>query len=160
MTETVERLVAALGCSGFVSFDFVVDEDTGQASLIEMNPRPIAATGLGSLFGHDPCAALLSRLTGTTPRKDVPRLPLDRLVALFPREVERDAGNLSRLTAATLHHDVPHDDPGVMAAYLKHLSRVHPTAMPDIRRALSRADCATQILSPGPIRPKEKPGRQ
>jgi ATP-grasp domain len=50
MEATATRLVAALGLSGFASFDFVIAEDGGGAFLIELNPRTIGTIHLGRLF--------------------------------------------------------------------------------------------------------------
>jgi Carbamoyl-phosphate synthase L chain, ATP binding domain len=62
MEATATRLVAALGLSGFASFDFVIAEDGGGAFLIELNPRTIGTIHLGRLFGHDLCGAFARHL--------------------------------------------------------------------------------------------------
>jgi hypothetical protein len=64
MTAAAERLVRALGFSGFCGLDFVIEAVTGAAWLIEINPRatPICHLPLGS--GHDLPAALHARLRG------------------------------------------------------------------------------------------------
>ncbi|WP_158743699.1 ATP-grasp domain-containing protein [Acidisphaera sp. L21] len=156
MQSAVEKLVAALGCSGFVSFDFILDEATGRASLIEMNPRPIATTSLGALFGHDPCAALLDHLSGQTAARVEADPAMPRCVALFPKEIERDPTRLDRLWAPTIHHDVPHDDPPVIAAYLRRLSLIHPGSIRAIARALSVALPSDGVASQ---RPEREPKR-
>jgi hypothetical protein len=122
MTGAARRLVAALQCSGFVSFDFIVDGD-GRAFLIEMNPRPIGSAHLGRLFGHDLALAFLRDEAGGGRS---PVLPATTAVALFPKELERDpSGRRMRNDPAVLH-DVPDDEPEVVAAYLRHLGAEHP----------------------------------
>jgi predicted ATP-grasp superfamily ATP-dependent carboligase len=135
MAETARRIVAALGCSGFVSFDFMLDETTGRAALIEANPRPIGTTHLAALYGHDACAPLLARLADQ-PVPVQPEIAGPPLIALFPKEIERDPQNLSRLHAAPLHLDVPSGEPAVMALYLRRLGQIHPGRMAEIVEAV------------------------
>jgi ATP-grasp domain len=140
MADTARRLVAALGCSGFMSFDFMLDETTGRAALIEANPRPIGTTHLGRLFGHDPCAPLLACLTGEQPIPVRPPIAEPRVIALFPKEMERDPHNLQRLQADGIYHDVPTDEPAVIKTYLQRLAGIHPKEMPAIREAAAAAE--------------------
>jgi hypothetical protein len=143
MADTARRLVAALGCSGFMSFDFMLDETTGRAALIEINPRPIGTTYLGGLFGHDPCAPLLACLTGKRLIPVESKIEGPRMVALFPKEIERDPHNLRRLRGDGIYHDVPSDEPAVMAMYLRRLGRIYPKDLPAIVEAI-------EAVEPGP----------
>ncbi len=115
----------------------MLDEATGRAVLIEINPRPIGTTHLGELFGHDPCAPLLACLTGERTVTASPRIAGPRRIALFPKEIERDPHNLQRLRAGAIYHDVPADEPAVMALYLRRLRRIHPAAMASIMEAVA-----------------------
>src|SRR5208283_3465570 len=56
------RLLAGLGASGFVATQFLIDEQTGVAYLIEINRRIVPATHTGSLVGVDLAAALYAIL--------------------------------------------------------------------------------------------------
>ena len=146
MAETARRLVAALGCSGFMSFDFMLDETTGRAALIEANPRPIGTSYLGHLFGHDPCAPLLACLTGEQLVPVQLQTPAPKVIALFPKEIERDPKNLRRLSGDGIHHDVPSEEPAVMAHYLRRLGRIHPADMPAILEAVgTEMPSATEV---------------
>jgi Carbamoyl-phosphate synthase L chain, ATP binding domain len=116
-------MTAALGCSGFVSFDFMLDPDTGHAVLIEMNPRSITSSHLGGLFGHDICGALAGHLMGTPLPPVKPGLT-PAAVALFPKELERDAES-AYLKSPDVVHDVPRDDPALMVAYLQWLKAAY-----------------------------------
>lgn len=120
MADSARRLVAALGCSGFVSFDFIIDRD-GRPMLIEMNPRPVGSMHLGRLFGHDLGRAFLEGKPVPSDGKAHPRA-----VALFPKELERDPTGAIIDGRSEVHHDVAYDDPDVLAAYLAHLVREHP----------------------------------
>jgi hypothetical protein len=147
MADTARRLVAGLGCSGFLSFDFMLDEATGRAALIEANPRPIGTTHLGRLFGHDPCAALLACLSGQQTAPVEPPVAGPKVIALFPKEIERDPENLRRLRADGVYHDVPCDEPDAIAMYLRRLAHVHPDAMPAIREAVEAAGFETRVTT-------------
>jgi biotin carboxylase len=109
MEQVVRRLVAHFGFSGFGGFDFMVEHGSGEAYLLEMNPRLPNSGHLGEAFGHDLPGALYAALTGSPP-------PLvsdgHEVVALFPHEWWRDASSphLRRHFA-----DMPWDDPGLLA---------------------------------------------
>lgn len=124
MTTTVERLVEQIGCSGFVSFDFIIDS-LGRAHLIEMNARAIPATYLGRMAGGDVCAALAAHLAGEPAPRSIPLPAHPRKIALFPQELERDP-TLASLDDETVLHDVPFDDHKVLQRYVRRLSRIHP----------------------------------
>ena len=49
MEAHARALVARLGCSGFVSFDFVLGPSELDATLIEMNARPVGTVHLGRM---------------------------------------------------------------------------------------------------------------
>jgi hypothetical protein len=121
----------------------MLDETTGRAALIEINPRPIGTTYLGGLFGHDPCAPLLACLTGERLIPVESKIEGPRMVALFPKEIERDPHNLRRLRGDGIYHDVPSDEPAVMAMYLRRLGRIYPKDLPAIVEAI-------EAVEPGP----------
>ena len=106
MNAAVTRLVARLHLSGLWGVDFVLEESTGAAFLIEMNPRatPICHLPLGP--GHDLLAALCAQLSGTPPawRESIEQ----EVVALFPGEWRRHPAS-PYLSSA--HHDIPWDEP-------------------------------------------------
>ena len=138
MDAATRRLVAALGCSGLVSLDFILAPD-GPAVLIEMNARPVASGHLGRLYGHDVYAALLERCAGL-PAKPAP-VPVDppTVVALFPRELDRDPWSRAAETAGMLH-DVPENDPGAVTAYAAWLEARHPHDRARLREVLGLPD--------------------
>jgi hypothetical protein len=122
MNNTSAAMTAALRCSAFVSFDFILDEATGRAALIEMNARSVGATHLGALFGHDLCDAFSAMLSGTPIARPRPT-PEAAAVALFPKELRRDPDS-PYLKAADVFHDVPSDDPLLMEAYTRWLGKI------------------------------------
>lgn len=146
MAEAVRRFVAAQNCSGFLSFDFMLEPATGEASLIEVNARPIGTTHLGARCGQDICAPLLARLGDVPLREGLPQLAEARSIALFPKELLRAPGDPERLSAASLLHDVPYDDPPMLAMHLAKLRQAHPDAMPAILQSLRRAQAEGMLL--------------
>ena len=136
MEEAAKALVAELGVSGFVSFDFLVGDD-GRATLIEMNARPIGSGHLGARFGHDFFGAWLDALSG---RIGVlaSAMPVEapRSIALFPKEMRRDPDSPALAPGTEVIHDVPWDEPRVIAAYRDLLVRRHPDRAGAIGRRL------------------------
>jgi len=129
MNRTSATMTAALGCSGFVSFDFILDRKTGRAALIEMNPRSVSSTHLGAVFGSDICGALAAKLSGA-PSPAAPPVQTAEAVALFPKELERDPDS-PYLRSPHILHDVPKDDPALVEAYVRLLTAVHPAQAND-----------------------------
>jgi hypothetical protein len=114
MLEAVTRIVSALRLSGLAGFDFLIDEQTQAAYLIDVNPR---ATQIGHLSlgpGRDLPAALRAAVTGESVRER-PAVTTSDLIAFFPQEWMRDSGS-SLLRSA--HHDVPWDEPSLLQAGL------------------------------------------
>jgi hypothetical protein len=114
MQESAAAIIAALGYSGFASFDFMLD-GSGRAHLIELNPRPTPIAHLGERFGACLCRHLHAALTGEPGPAGEPR-GLPSKVALFPQEWVRDQG--SPHLAPGVFHDVPWDEPDLVEAYV------------------------------------------
>lgn len=100
--------------TGFASIDFIIEEKTDRAYLIEFNPRPVPVIHLGILGGVNLGAALFAGLSGQDwePQTIIEK---EQLVALFPQEWRRDPSseNLHKI-----YHDVPWDDPELIRAYI------------------------------------------
>ncbi len=64
MAAASERMIAALGASGFIGFDFMLENGTGAALLLECNPRPIQVCHLGARVGADLMGPLAAALAG------------------------------------------------------------------------------------------------
>jgi len=106
MTVAAERMVRRLGLSGVVGFDFMLDSQTGNAHLVEMNPR---ATQVGHLplgRGHDLPAALYAAVTGETICES-PKITENDTVALFPHEWLRSPESPFLQSG---YHDVPWEE--------------------------------------------------
>jgi ATP-grasp domain len=107
MTAAAEKMVRRLGLSGVYGFDFMLEAHTGDAHLIEINPR---ATQVGHLAlgpGHDLPAALYAAITGKAIRES-PKATESDTVTLFPHEW---LSNPASPFLQSSFHDVPWDEP-------------------------------------------------
>jgi hypothetical protein len=108
-------LVGSLRLSGFCGLDFVLEEGTGTAYLIELNAR---CTQLGHLVlpQHGDLAGLLSARLGAP---GVPQVesPIDReVIAFFPQSL---AWNPDSPYMQQCHHDVPWSEPALVRELLQ-----------------------------------------
>jgi hypothetical protein len=114
MAASCAAFVAATGASGFHGWDFQLEE-SGNALMIEHNPRPISISHLGYLLGDDLCRALATAC-GVTTGNLRSSAGGERHVALFPDEWKRDP--LSPMLHETFH-DAPWDDQPLFTALLQ-----------------------------------------
>jgi biotin carboxylase len=105
-------LFESYGLNGYAGFDYMVDE-AGRAFFIEINPRIMPTGHFSDCFGVDLTAAFLAGVSGEPAPAQSP--PTHEFVALFPSEWMRDADSPYLRTA---WHDVPWDDPAVLAAMI------------------------------------------
>ncbi|HVW76025.1 MAG TPA: ATP-grasp domain-containing protein [Alloacidobacterium sp.] len=114
MREAGRRLAKELKLTGFFGLDFMIEDATGYAYLIELNPR---CTQLGHLpFAHGTLAgALVAQLTQQQ-QKSASSLQLkDETVAFFPQAI------LWNPQSPYLHsgyHDVPWEQPQLVRELL------------------------------------------
>jgi Carbamoyl-phosphate synthase L chain, ATP binding domain len=112
MSTAVEKIAGRMGLSGLCGFDFMLEASTGNAYLIEINPR---ATQVGHITlgaGRDLPAALYGAVTGR-PIRVAPTVTKNDTIALFPHEWARDAASEFLRSG---YHDVPWDSPGLVQA--------------------------------------------
>ncbi len=110
MIDAATRMVRALGLSGMIGFDFMIEAATGAAYLIEMNPRntPICALRLGP--GRDLAEAIVARIAGRPVRERAPRTDRD-IVVFFPDTWEEDPASHFLNSG---YHDVPWEQPDLV----------------------------------------------
>jgi len=119
MSAATQTIARRLNLSGVHGFDFMLEAGTGNAYLIEMNPR---ATQVGHLTlgpGRDIPAALYSALSGETVQP-APKLTDKDTVVLFPHEWLRNPSSVFLLSG---HHDVPWEEPELVRACVKRLRK-------------------------------------
>jgi predicted ATP-grasp superfamily ATP-dependent carboligase len=111
-----EALCRGFGIGGFFNVQFVIDERTGDAYLLEINRRIVTHTHLGERVGKDLGRALLGALDGKRAEaSQTASGDAGGTVVIFPREWLRDPG--SRYLAE-FPSDVPWDEPELLAAML------------------------------------------
>jgi len=110
MVNATETLVRRLGLSGLCGLDFMIEDTTGDAHLIEMNPRPTPICHLGLGAGRDPISALVARLEGA-PAPDPEAVTDNPVIALFPQAWLTDPKNEALRTG---YHDVPWEEPDLV----------------------------------------------
>lgn len=114
MTASAAAMVARLGLSGFLGFDFVLDPQTGRALMIEMNPRATPICHLTAADGQGGLAAAFAAHLAGQEASAVPLPAPGEVIALFPGEWLRDAAS----PWLRGRHDVPWQDLPLMRAYL------------------------------------------
>ncbi len=118
MRLCAERLAHRLGMSGFFGLDFMIEQGTGTAHLIEMNPRPTRLSHLRLGKGRDLIGALCAQLLGQ-PYGDTPAVTHNEMIAYFP-----DAWNCKSELLEASFHDIPKGDPDL----IQELRRPWPTS--------------------------------
>ena len=111
MERAGELIVRDLGVSGFCGLDFITQQETGAAYLIELNPR---ATQLGhlQLGGRDSLVKAMMRRMAGEPRKHLSPC-VEQNVVFYPPAVRNAQGGVP-LVREELHHDVPLEAPELM----------------------------------------------
>jgi hypothetical protein len=117
----VERCVALLGLSGVAGFDFMYDEATGAAYLLEVNPRATSACYTAPKGEPKLTEALFAAVTGRpVPRGRTSDANPSSLIALFPQEFERDPHSAYLRNAES---QAPLDRPELIEACLASAAR-------------------------------------
>jgi hypothetical protein len=114
MAAATATMIRALGATGFISFDFIVDE-AGSEHLLECNPRPIQIFHLGHLVGLDLARSFADGLSGKIPEAPQAINGAVATVALFPQEWRRRSASPA---LTEVHHDAPWDDPRLLKAMI------------------------------------------
>jgi carbamoyl-phosphate synthase L subunit-like protein len=121
MSTAAEKMARRLNLSGVHGFDFMLEEQTGIAYLIEINPRSTQVGHLTLGLGRDIPAALYSAVTGQAACPS-PKVTEDNTIALFPQEWIRDPSSPFLQSA---YHDVPWDKPELIRACVRARRKQH-----------------------------------
>lgn len=115
ISRAAKLLTERLKLSGFYGLDFMIEQSTGYAWLIEMNPR---CTQLGHLSrpGQGDLAGLLyAKLTGQA--NPEPQFPIEEdIVAFFPQAID---WNTHSEYLRSGYHDVPWEQPELVRELLQ-----------------------------------------
>jgi hypothetical protein len=109
------KMVRRLNLSGLHGFDFVVEQRTRNAYLIEMNPRATQVAHLTLGPGRDLPAALCAAISGSRIRESA-RITENDTIALFPQEWIRNPASKFLRSA---YHDVPWGEPQLIRACVR-----------------------------------------
>jgi Carbamoyl-phosphate synthase L chain, ATP binding domain len=112
MAAAAEKMARRLNLSGMHGFDFMLEAQTGNAYLIEINPRSTQVGHLTLGLGRDIPAALFAAVSGQEVHPAA-RVTEDDTIALFPQEWIRDPASPFLQSA---YHDVPWDRPELIRA--------------------------------------------
>lgn len=119
MSAAAEKVVRRLGLSGLHGFDFMLEAQTGNAYMLEINPR---ATQIGHLtlgLGRDLPAALYASLTGQTVQP-ARKITDSETITLFPQEWTRDPRSPFLRSG---YHDVPWEEPELLRVCLRNQNK-------------------------------------
>jgi ATP-grasp domain len=115
MSSAAEKMARRLNLSGLHGFDFMLETQTENAYLIEINPRLTQVAHLTLGPGRDIPAALFSAISGQ-PVSPSPKVTEENTIALFPQEWIRDPASPFLQSA---YHDVPWDKPELIRACVR-----------------------------------------
>jgi hypothetical protein len=115
MLDAARRVARRLGLSGLAGFDFMIEATSGDAKLIEMNPRstPVCHLNLGA--NGDLVEALTAKLANRVPQRRPCTTSMD-VIALFPDALQ---SNPDSTLLNSAYHDIPWGEPALIRALLK-----------------------------------------
>ncbi len=130
MSAAAEKMVRRLNLSGILGFDFMLEAHTGNAHLIEINPRSTQIGHLTLGAGHDLPAALYAAVSGE-PFHAAPKVTEKDTVTLFPQEWMRDPASPF---LASGYHDVPWEEPELLRACIRKpwKLKLHDSQQPEL----------------------------
>jgi hypothetical protein len=121
MSGAAVKIARRLNLSGVYGFDFMLEQRTGEAYLIEINPRSTQVGHLTLGLGRDIPAALYSAVS-ERPVSPAEKVTNDDTIALFPQEWIRDPASTFLQSA---YHDVPWDKPDLIRACVRIRRKQH-----------------------------------
>ena len=157
LAASARRLAARMRLNGFHGLDFMVEETTGRAIVIEMNPRLTSLSNIRLEPGRDLIGAAAAMVTNKAYRPPETQ-PRGDLVANFPIAWE---WSLDDPRLPSCYADVPRDEPALMAEMLR---PSWPDRLPLARlvRGCSRAaysawDTLRRLVRPGNVIRRREP---
>ena len=110
-----ETLCRSFGMSGFFNVQFVLDGQSGNAYLLEINRRLVTHMHLGERVGKDLASVFFNRHADAERAEAAERQDGSGIIAVFPREWLRDPDSPHLVDFPV---DVPWDDPALLEAML------------------------------------------
>ena len=115
MMDAAKTIVRHLRLSGLCGFDFLLDDATGNVSLVECNPRATPLCHLDFGLGADPLNALVARVFGLAHAQNN-SIASGQTVAFFPQCWLQEPGTP---LIKSSYHDVPWSEPEVVRELMK-----------------------------------------
>jgi biotin carboxylase len=143
MKSAVERLVRRLNLSGPHGFDFMLEATTGNAYLVEINPRITQVGHLALGEGRDLALALFAAMSGS-PVQLAPPVTDNDVITLFPQEWMRDPASALIQSG---YHDVPWEEPELVRACVHYAQRHSLAKTPQTWESSFSALCATRTTA-------------
>ncbi|MGA8728738.1 MAG: ATP-grasp domain-containing protein [Terracidiphilus sp.] len=112
MRFAAERIASRLGLSGFFGLDFMVENGSGAAHLIEMNPRLAPPCYLRLGKGSDLPGALWAQLAAQ-PIPEHPPVTQNDMIAYLPQALKGNDDILSQC-----YQDIPQNEPELIKELL------------------------------------------
>jgi hypothetical protein len=113
MMNAAAVLARRLSLSGFFGLDFMLENSTGAAHLIEMNPRCTTLCHLQLGKGRNMVGALVAQLSGR-PLVDSPAVTENGTIAYFPQ-----AWTSNDQLLPSSFHDIPQNEPELVEELLR-----------------------------------------
>jgi hypothetical protein len=146
MSAAVEAMARRLNLSGFYGLDFMLETDTGNAYLIEINPRSTQVGHLSLGPGRDLPAALYAALSGRAVEA-TPKITEKDTIALFPQEWIRDPESPFLRLA---YHDIPLGEPELLRDCVSNYQKQSAWYSKSVRKPVSSAHRSSQpMAAPG-----------
>jgi carbamoylphosphate synthase large subunit len=143
MLAAAEAMARRLNLSGLYGFDFMLESGTGNAYLVEINPRSTQVGHLSLGPGRDIPAALYAALSGK-PVEATPKITDKDTIALFPQEWIRDAESPFLRLA---YHDIPMQEPELIRDCVRNYQRQSAWYPKSVRKPVSSAAKSSQSIT-------------
>ena len=114
MKAAASSIVRHLKLSGLCGFDFIIEEASGQAKLIEINPRATQINHMRWGSGLDSAFALQRALGGEICAAEAETEPAPQEIVLFPHRPPSDPPGAR---FADADYDLPYEEPELMKFY-------------------------------------------
>jgi carbamoylphosphate synthase large subunit len=144
ISTAAETMARRLNLSGLYGFDFMIESETGNAYLVEINPRSTQVGHLSLGPGRDIPAALYAALSGKAV-KPTPKITEKDTIALFPQEWIRDAESPFLRLA---YHDVPLEEPELIRDCVSNYQKQSAWYSKSVRKPVSSAAKSPQHMAP------------
>ncbi len=139
MMNAAGKIAHRLSLSGFFGLDFMIEDGSGEANLIEMNPRCTPLTHLQLGKGRDLVEALWAQVSGQSLR-EIPPVTQNAMVAYFPQ-----ASMCKSKFLESSFHDIPRGEDDLIRELLEPWSeRSFVARMVDRFRKLAKSECPSK----------------